>query len=443
MKIQLTKNKLLSLLILLAGPVAASANCPSGTTATQIVLKGKNACELKGTYTSDLLLTNNNSYVLSGGVFIGGDNKNQSQLTIEPGTVVAGATGADFLVVNRGSKIIAEGKKNAPIIFTTSSSTLKRGSWGGLIINGNAPINCSKKAGAYCEAEGEGSTGLYGGNDQKDSSGILKYVIVEWAGYEITPENELNGIAFQGVGSGTIVDYIQVHKNADDGVEFFGGTVNIKHVVLTGNRDDSLDWTSGWVGKAQYVYIQQDSDEGNNGIEADNRKSPMNAEPRSNPVLSNLTMLGSETSRNGGSGVILRVGTGVKIYNTVVKGFKLSGVDVDDAETFNNGKAQGDDGVPGIHVTNSVFDNKVNFLTDANEADLSDWFLKGMNLNVMFGLEANIEESVKSVTNGAIKTGQVAVAVDDKEGFFEEVDYVGAIDPNGENWMSGWTTNAQ
>ena len=292
--------------------------------------------------------------------------------------------------------------------------------------------------GAFCEAEGEGSTGLYGGADVMDNSGILKYVVVEWAGYEITPENELNGIAFQGVGAGTLVDYIQVHGNADDGVEFFGGTVNVKHVVLTGNKDDSMDWTSGWVGKAQYVYIQQDADEGNNGIEADSRKSPMNAEPRSNPVLVNVTMLGSETARKGGSGILLRRGTGLKMYNAVIKGFKVSGVDVDDGETFRNGQSMGADGLPGIHVTNSVFDNQNNFLTENGELDLQNWFLNDMDLNSMFGLEANIVETTKS-TDGVISTSQIPFIYADSEGFFDEAEYIGAIDPDGENWMKAWT----
>ena len=162
-----------------------------------------------------------------------------------------------------------------------------RGDWGGLIINGNAPINgCDED---LCSAEGEGSTGLYGGDNTEDNSGTLRYVRVEYAGTQFSEDNELNGIAFQGVGSGTTVEYIQVHMNADDGVEFYGGSVNVKYVVLTGIGDDSMDWTDGWNGKAQFVLAKQASDDGDNGIEADNNKANNDFEPRSNPTLANMT----------------------------------------------------------------------------------------------------------------------------------------------------------
>ena len=131
-----------------------------------------------------------------------------------------------MLVVRRNAQIMAEGTVEEPIIFTSSKEpgSRARGDWGGLIINGNAPINsCSDNTEEFCEAFGEGGTGFYGGNDPSDDSGVLKYVRVEFAGTLVSPENELNGIAFQGVGSGTEIDYIQVHMNADDGIEFFGG----------------------------------------------------------------------------------------------------------------------------------------------------------------------------------------------------------------------------
>jgi len=421
------------------GLVASSAMaCPSGTSTTGTNWKGKNVCLVKGRIVSDLVLTNNFSYHLEGGVFIGNDNKNNATLTIEPGTFIAGATGADFLVVERGSKIHAEGTSQRPIVFTTYNTQPQRGSWGGIIINGNAPINCkTPNASGFCEAKGEGSTGTYGGKDVQDNSGVLKFVRVEWAGFEITPENELNGIAFQGVGSKTLVDYIQVHKNADDGVEFFGGTVNVKHLYLTGNKDDSMDWTSGWVGKAQFVLIKQDADEGNNGIEADSRKSPMTASPRSNPIISNASILGSTTARKGGAGVLLRRGTGLKMYNSVIKGFKAGGLDVDDQETFRNGHAY-TDGLPGIHITNTIFDNTLNFIVDSGEEDLGDWVINNMDMDVLFGLEPAREEVV-SLFGNTFSTDMEAVIPEDAEGFFEEVDFVGAVDPAGADWTEGWT----
>jgi len=150
----------------------------------------------------------------------------------------------------------------------------------------------------------------------------------------MSQDNELNGITFNAVGEGTEVDYIQVNMNADDGVEFFGGTVNVKHLVVTNNDDDSVDWDMGFRGKIQYLLSKQSDDAGDNGVEADNFKSPMNAQPRSNPTISNATFLGG---KNSGYGLLLRKGTAASFHNTIVTGYKKACVDIDDVETFSNG----------------------------------------------------------------------------------------------------------
>ena len=200
----------------------------------------------------------------------------------------------------------------------TGVAPTTRGLWGGLVINGNAPINdCPEGAEGgtvECTKEGEANSGLFGGADPGDTSGVLNYVVVKYAGSNVDPENQLNGIAFQGVGSGTEVNFIQVHNNLDDGIEFFGGTADAKYVVLSGNADDSLDWTDGWQGRLQFVHIVQGEDSADNGIEADNREGDENAEPRSNPSIANMTILGNVGER----GIRLRRGTGADIWNTVV-----------------------------------------------------------------------------------------------------------------------------
>jgi len=224
------------LMSVLALGSTAEAACPAGLDSRGVV-SGKEICALRGKYLSQkLTLTSGQDYVLEGGVYVGGDNASNSELFIEPGVKVFGQSGADFLVVTRGSKIYAQGTAQAPIVFTAAkASARKRGEWGGLVLNGNATINACKAGATVCEGEGEGGTGKYGGTNDDDSSGILKYVRVEFAGFPVSPDNELNGITFNAVGRNTIVDYIQVHMNADDGIEFFGGTVGVKHVVLTGN----------------------------------------------------------------------------------------------------------------------------------------------------------------------------------------------------------------
>jgi hypothetical protein len=215
------------------------------------------------------------------------------------------------------------GTAMAPITMTAAADVTgtvapgTRGLWGGLVINGFAPINdCPEGAtggSADCTKEGEANSGLFGGDNPADDSGELHYVVVKYAGSNVDPENQLNGIAFQGVGSGTQVDHIQVLNNLDDGIEFFGGTVDAKYVVLIGNGDDSLDWTDGWTGRVQYLYIEQ-TDSGDNGIEADNREGDELATPVSNPAIANMTMVIREDS----NALRLRRGTGLNLYNSAV-----------------------------------------------------------------------------------------------------------------------------
>ncbi|MEC7510518.1 MAG: hypothetical protein VYC99_06955, partial [Pseudomonadota bacterium] len=190
-----------------------------------------------------ITLTNDTVWALEGPVFIGNDKADSVTLAIEEGTVIFGRTGADYLVVSRDSKIEAEGTASSPIIMTSFNDVVGdevgAGQWGGVVILGNGTSTKCPQDGSDCALQVEGAEegAVFGGTDDTDSSGILKYVVVKYAGFEIAPDNELNGITFGGVGSGTEVDYVQVHSNADDGVEFFGGAVNAKHLVLTANQD--------------------------------------------------------------------------------------------------------------------------------------------------------------------------------------------------------------
>jgi hypothetical protein len=290
---------------------------------------------LSGTIIGDLRLNQGNYYVLDGKVTIGGDNTDTATLTVDAGVTIIGDDAEDFLVISRGSMIEANGTNTRPVTLTAladveGSGNLDnaRGLWGGLVINGNAPINdCPEGAEGGtvdCTKEGEANSGLFGGADADDDSGTLNYVVVKYAGSNVDPENQLNGIAFQGVGAGTEVNYIQVHNNLDDGIEFFGGTVSAKYVALTGNADDSLDWTDGWTGSLQFVHIEQGDDSADNGIEADNREGDENAEPRSNPTIANMTIVGNEAER----AIRLRRGTGADLYNVLVSG-SATCIDVD------------------------------------------------------------------------------------------------------------------
>ena len=300
--------------------LVGSAGCDAGTVQETVTVDSTDvtACAITGTITENLTLSSDNGYALSGPVFIGEDGGTNATLTIPAGTTVFGQSGADYLVVTRGSRLNARGTESEPVIMTSIQDVVgtvdpvnDRGQWGGLIINGFAPINdcidgTATGGTAACEKSGEGSSGLFGGDNAADNSGTLQFMQVKYAGNLINDEDELNGIAFQGVGSGTTCDHIQVHNNADDGVEFFGGSVVCDYVVLTGIGDDSLDWTDGWQGGAQYVLVQQGPGAGDRGIEGDNRSSNNALTPTSDPLISNFTFLGGDS---GDTGIVVRAGS--------------------------------------------------------------------------------------------------------------------------------------
>lgn len=410
----------------------SASDCPAGTTAEGEV------CVLEGTITQSLTLTPNKQYLLRGGVFIGDDSA-ETVLTIEAGTTLFGETASKgMLVIRRGSKIMADGTAEAPIVMTSpkTEGNRARGDWGGLIINGKAPVNgCDA---APCESEGEGGTGKYGGSDPEDNSGVLRYVRVEYAGILLSEDNELNGIAFQGVGRGTTVDYIQVHMNKDDGVEFFGGTVDVKHVLLTGIGDDSLDWTDGWKGRGQYIAAVQFDDAGDQGIEADNNGENNDSEPRSEPTLSNLTIWGSG-GENSDLGVLLREGTGAWISNAIIGNFGEGCLALDHAATFANawdaGMLSG-----ALSINNSIIHCPGSSSFVEPELDMAPpftvaefWGFNDTNNEVDPALtDTGARNFLPGSGSPALGAGK---APDD--GFFDQTDYVGAFGDT--DWTAGWT----
>lgn len=359
-------------------------------------------------------------------VFIG-DDTNETILTLMPGVTLYGS-GKTALIIQRGSKIMAEGTKEKPIVLTSSATIgmRKTGDWGGLVINGRATTNKGSDVG------GEANSGTFGGTDDKDSSGVLKYVRVEFAGNKVDLENELNGIAFQGVGSGTMVDYVQVHYNADDGIEFFGGTVSVKHVVLTGIGDDSLDWTDGWTGTAQYVVAEQGA-EGDNGIEGDNQRADSAAAPISSPVLGNLTLIGGATS---GEGVQLRAGTHGELWNSVVTGFADGCFTVETAPSIAN-----------VKVMNSVLACGASALVFGHMVDDDkDPLTAPVPGNVMDSQGVFDADASNTVVDGIAdlkldgwlpKAGSPLLGASAPSAKLEKTDYIGAFDA-GEDWTKGW-----
>ncbi|RYF86401.1 MAG: hypothetical protein EON98_03775, partial [Chitinophagaceae bacterium] len=213
---------------------------------------------LKGRIDSNMTLTKQNTYVLQDKVYI----VNNKTLTIEPGTVIKGSySGSEVavLTITRGSKIIAKGTQDNPIVFTSASPNPASGDWGGLIICGKAAVNSTftgtgggagifQVEGGIDNAFGDGLAGGGVSPDDNDSSGVLQYVRIEYAGYAFQPDKEVNSLTLAAVGRKTIIDHVQVSYAKDDAFEWFGGTVNCKYLIAYKTQDDDFDTDNGYSG---------------------------------------------------------------------------------------------------------------------------------------------------------------------------------------------------
>ena len=272
---------------------------------------GEDTYVLDSDITENVTLETGKTYTLNGGVHV----KSGATLTIQPGVTIVAQHDetVDYILIEQGAKIDAQGTAAQPIVMTSEKK--EAGAWGGLHICGYAHTNNGS-------GKSEIGNAPYGGNNDADNSGTLKYIRLEYTGYAFDEEHEANGVSFYGVGNGTTVEHLQAYQGSDDGFEFFGGSVNIKYMVVTSCSDDSFDWTEGWNGKAQFLVAYQEG-ESSLGyacdclMECDNNGTNNAATPVAHPTIANATLIG-----NGGDaqGVRLRAGTQVELYNTIITG---------------------------------------------------------------------------------------------------------------------------
>lgn len=327
---------------------------------------------LSGTYNVDLTLDANTNYVINGPLIM----TSGTVLTIPAGTTVqALASGPDvYIAIAEGAQIMANGTANNPIVLTSNSSNPQAGDWGGLILLGDAPIN-SVSGSATSTSEIGGLP--YGGTDANDNSGILRYVRVEYSGGSADGQTENNGISFYGVGNGTTVEYIQAYEGKDDGIEFFGGTVNASNIIVINAQDDSVDWTEGFSGTLTDVYVKHGADH-DKGIEADGYNTDIgnNSSPVffSKPNITNLTIIGLG-STTGNEAIRLRAGTQGIFTNVLLEGF-AEGFDLD-GDSGNNPTGAGvisND----LQVTDVTFtDVTLNMKNDTGETFTEADFITG------------------------------------------------------------------
>lgn len=373
-----------------------------------------------------------------------------TSLTIPAGTIVKGlpqtTTGQHAAIValrgdgvKASGQLIAIGTATEPIIFTSSlqAGARDRGNWGGIVLLGLSTVNL---AGGTGDIEGTGGSYGWGGvisaAKSDDNSGTLKYVRVEYGGTPITPDNEINGVTFGAVGTGTTVEYIQAHMIADDGFEWFGGTVNGKHLVSSGNDDDAFDMDFGYSGNLQYLFALQDPALANRGFEIDNNNADNNAQPYTSATVANVTIVGAgidkTPSGENNDGFYLRRGTRLKIWNAISTNFRWAMV-VDGEATSANVQS-GD-----LYVKNSILHGRSGAYGRSDTTKVASYTaLAGGWNNILedpqLGSIDFANPDPRPANPKAANVGAVP-----SNGYFDPVSFAGAFNPAASLWTSGWT----
>jgi len=409
--------------------------------------------------------------------------KSGATLTIEPGTKIQGEYGS-LLMIARGAKILAQGTKDKPIVFTSAQADNRKtkGFWGGLLVLGKAPVNnghvgTSPTDEATFEAFPPGNAdGTFGGADKNDDSGVIKYVRIEFAGFPFQTDREFNNLTLCGVGDKTVVDFVQVHGGSDDGIELFGGTVNVKHIVATQNQDDGFDTDNGWVGKAQFVIVQnvdpQSGLDASNGYESDNHAPApagtdpveavkyFNADPRTLPTVYNVTLVGkfNDAGARGHFAAVFRRGTAGHYFNHIFADF-ATGIEIRDDKAT---KAQLENG--NLFLKSSIFFKSKDAAGAAVPED--KWWPKAeaandiderallMNQDPVTGWKNRYEDPALTDPfnlmapnfkpkegSPALKDFAVPENTDGSTFFDTTVSFVGAM--GADDWTQGWTAYPQ
>lgn len=417
-------------------------------------------------------LTCDNVYLIDEKVHVpaGGD------LFIEPGTVIRGQFGTDVnakaLIVNRGGQIWANGTDCCPIIFTDNVDPLDgtypvgtRGQWGGVIILGNATNNLTASESLGVDdgvGQIEGIGGVVGADarylygrtvasglrDDNDNSGVMRYVSIRHGGTDVGDGNEINGLTCGSVGRGTTLEHIEVISNNDDGIEFFGGTVDLKYAVVQYCKDDYIDWDHGWNGRVQFAYLVQlpgASGTGDNGLECDGDDGDSNVSPLSDPQIYNVTIIGRGASDKGFE---LKERTLGSINNCIVANYPTA-VQLDDSRPTDayhewvNGN---------LVIRGNRFMGATDLVvrksgTALSAAEVTQFGTTDDNIAAMGIIDASlaIDPVTNAVTDGidpipsSADPNAFTTNRPPNDGWFDQVDYAGAFKPGGENWAGGWT----
>ena len=399
---------------------------------------------LEGTVDVNLTLSGAKKYMLKGFVYV----KAPAVLTIEPGTIIKGdQTSNATLIIEQGARIMAEGTAAQPIVFTSAKAKGGRaaGNWGGIIVLGKAPTNL----GANARIEG-GVDRPYGGTDVNDNSGVLKYVRIEYSGIAFQPDNEINGLTLGGVGNGTTIDYVQVSFNGDDAFEFFGGTVNAKHLIAFKTVDDMFDTDNGFSGKLQFLVGLSNPNvadaSSSNGFESDGDSQGSDATPKTSATFSNVSLFGpkatSSTTANSlfKRAMHVRRNSNIAVHNSLFAGWP-EGLLLDGTKSQVNATA-GTLKMQNVVIAGTPAGKEL-LAESGSSFDVAAWFNAAANNNAVVAENATLNIAAAFNQNNpdfrpgagsALLTGASFTGMD---AFFTTVAYKGAFGT--EDWTAGWT----
>ena len=371
------------------------------------------------------------------------------ELSIEPGAIIY-ASGSSFLMVNRGNTINAVGTAARPIVFTSRDNVLglngedSSGQWGGVVLGGRAPVTDCIAPGATpgtvnCERQVEGAAqpAIFGGATPGDSSGTLSFVQIRYSGFVLSGDNELQSLTTGGTGSGTVFNNVMSFNSSDDGVEFFGGFVDMKGLVVVGAEDDSIDTDTGVKANLQYVVAVQRNEVGDAIIEADSNNGLQDQTPRQNTRISNATFIQRKTDDQV---VRIRGGTDYALLNTLIvdnsQGTACLRIDL--PETLRAANAGLDDVGPPIFNSLNL-DCATDFRDGSSgttAAQVQTVFDAGSNNNAAY-----VNSLTMTYINGANEDALTAFDPTALSMFFDNAGFVGAAQA-GDTRFEGWTCDS-
>ncbi len=413
------------------------------TTREFTITSNGNVNTVEGNSDVSYTFTNDKVWLLKNFVYV----ESGATLTIQPGTIIKGDKDTKgTLIIKRGAKIMAEGTASQPIVFTSNQAIGSRaaGDWGGVIICGKAKNN---QPGGEATVEG-GVEATYGGTDDTDNSGVLRYARIEFPGIPFQPNQEINGLTLASVGRGTTIDHIQVSNSGDDSFEFFGGNVDVKNLVAFRGLDDDFDMDNGYSGRFQFGVALREPNtadaSGSNGLEDDNDASGTTAEPFTTPVISNVSIFGPQV--DAGTSISsdfkranhIRRNAHSRVFNSVFAGFP-TGCLIDGSACETNCDANE------LKVKNCVYSGMATLTAVASGStwDIATWFNNGGNTsyvtNSELGVVNGFSQSAPDFTlvgGSPLSSGADFTDGDLGVSFFQNVSYRGAFGT--ENWTSGW-----